>query len=259
MFCNCENCKRALKLSGKNIRSRAQALVDDSLLIDFGCDTFYHAHLNGINLHDIRHCLITHVHRDHLYPVDLLYFKPGFSHPAEDFMFTMYGSEDVGKTVWAILPEAVKKHFTLVTVEPFKPFNVGRYTVTALKAYHGTDNPYIYVISDGEKTLLYAHDTDVFREETWEYIKANKIRFDLVTMDCTEGAYEDLSYHGHMCLGRNIACRDRLLEEGMIDSKTIVVLNHFSHNGKSACYDDFEPIAKENGFETSYDSMEIVF
>lgn len=259
MFCNCENCRKAIKRGGKNIRSRSQAIIDDALLIDFPCDTYYHCHLNGINLHDIRNCLITHVHRDHLYPVDLIYFKPGFSHPDEDFVLNLYGSEDVEKTLFAVLPEAVKKHLNVITVEPFKPFKVGEYTVTAMKAYHGTDNPYIYAISKDDKTILYAHDTDIFREETWEYMTANKMHFDLVTMDCTEGAYEDLTYHGHMCLGRNVKCRDRMLEEKLIDEKTVVVLNHFSHNGKASNFDEFEPIAKNCGFETSYDSMEIVF
>ncbi|MBQ1186104.1 MAG: hypothetical protein IIX54_00240 [Clostridia bacterium] len=259
MFCNCENCKKAFARGGKNIRSRSQAIVDDNLLLDFPCDTYLHALHYGINLHDIRHLLITHVHRDHLYPVDLIYFKPGFTHPAEDYMLTVYGSEDVANTIWGVLPESVKKHLTVQTVEPFKPFTVGKYTVTALKAYHGTDNPYIYAISDGQKTMLYAHDTDIFREETWEYMKSAGLHFDLVTMDCTEGAEEDLSYHGHMCLGRNIACKQRLLDENLIDEKTVVVLNHFSHNGKASNYEDFEPIAKENGFETSFDGMEIAF
>ena len=259
MFCNCENCQKAIARGGKNVRSRSQAIIDDTLLIDYPCDTYYHAMLNGINLHDIRYCLITHVHRDHLYPVDLIYFKPGFSHPDNDFMLNMYGSEDVEKTLAAVLPETVKKHLTVNVVKPYKPFKVGNYTVTALKAYHGTDNPYIYVISDRDRTILYAHDTDIPRDEDFEYMKANGMHFDLVTMDCTEGAYEDLSYHGHMCLGRNVACKERLLSEGLIDENTVVVLNHFSHNGKYSNYDEFEPIAKAQGFETSFDGMEITF
>ena len=105
---------------------------------------------------------------------------------------------------------------------------------------------------------LYGHFDYV---ENMEFcnMKSAGLYFDLVTMDCTEGAEEELSYHGHMCLGRNIKCRDRMLEEGLIDEKTIVVLNHFSHNGSNSNYDEFEPLAKENGFETSYDSMEITF
>ena len=257
MFCNCENCRKAMKLGGKNIRSRSQAIVDNELLIDFPCDTYLHCLSNGVNLHDIHNCLITHVHRDHLYPVDLIYFKPGFSHPAEDYVLNLYGSADVESTLFPLLPETVKKHLNVITVNPFEPFKVGKYEVTALKAYHGTDNPYIYVISDGKKTILYAHDTDIPREETWEYMKKADLHFDLVTMDCTEGAYEDLIYHGHMCLGRNVACRDRMLEEGLIDNNTVVVLNHFSHNGLYSNYDEFKPIAADKNFSVSFDGMEI--
>lgn len=56
---------------------------------------------------------------------------------------------------------------------------------------------------------------------------------------------EELDYHNHMCLGRNIKCRDRMLQNGLADDKTIFILNHFSHNGKSATYDEFSPIAKK--------------
>lgn len=257
MFCDCENCRKAMKTGGKNIRSRSQAIIDGELLIDFPCDTYLHCLHNNINLHDIRNCLITHVHRDHLYPVDLIYFKPGFSHPAEDYMLNIYGSVDMEQTLAGVLPESVKKHLTCTVVNPFERFQVGKYEVVALKAYHGTENPYIYSVSDGEKTILYAHDTDLFKEETWEYMKKANMHFDLVSMDCTEGAYEELDYHGHMCLGRNIKCRDRMLEEKLIDENTVVILNHFSHNGKNSNYDEFAPIAEENGFVVSFDGMEI--
>ncbi len=258
MFCDCENCHKAMERKGKNIRSRSQAIIDDSLLIDFPCDTYYHCLNNNINLHDIHNCIITHEHFDHFYLIDLRYFRAGISHPAPDYKFNLYGSVDIGKKM-ADLPEGVFKHLNFIEVKPFEPFKVEKYTVTALKAYHGTENPYIYAISDGDKTVLYAHDTDIFLEETWEYMIENKMYFDVVSLDCTEGAYEELNYHAHMCLGRNIVCRDRMFKEKLIDKNTTVILNHFSHNGLNACYDDFEPIAAKEGFVTSYDGMEIEF
>ena len=39
LFCQCESCKRALALGGKNMRTRAQALIDDAILLDFNADT----------------------------------------------------------------------------------------------------------------------------------------------------------------------------------------------------------------------------
>ena len=35
MFCDCENCKKAESLGGKNIRTRSQALIENDMLIDF--------------------------------------------------------------------------------------------------------------------------------------------------------------------------------------------------------------------------------
>ena len=53
MFCDCENCRKAMKSKGKNIRSRSQAIIDDSLLVDFPCDTYYHCLNNNIMQIDI--------------------------------------------------------------------------------------------------------------------------------------------------------------------------------------------------------------
>ena len=66
MFCNCELCQKSLKLGGKNIRTRAQALIDDELLVDFGCDTYDHFLKQGRTLWDIKNVLLTHSHPDHL-------------------------------------------------------------------------------------------------------------------------------------------------------------------------------------------------
>ena len=40
IFCNCEYCKEARKLGGKNIRSRSQTLINDDLLIDLPADSY---------------------------------------------------------------------------------------------------------------------------------------------------------------------------------------------------------------------------
>ena len=47
------------------------------------------------------------------------------------------------------------------------------------------------------------------------------------------------------------------MEEKLIDEKTQVVLNHFSHNGLHANYDEFEPIAAKEGF--MFDSWDEFF
>lgn len=256
-FCACENCRKARRLGGRNIRSRSQALIDGQLLIDLNADTLSHAHRYNLELFGVNHCLITHAHEDHWTPDDLLYVKEPFGHvPADWGGFHIYGSRDLAPLMGRVRAWNVPgvEH---VEVQPFAPFSAGQYTVTALKAYHGTENPYVYAISDGSKTILYGHDTDIFREETWEYLKRSGLHFDLVSLDCTEGAMEDLNYHGHGCLGRDIRFRTLLKEAGVADENTVFVLNHFSHNGLHSCYDEFAPIATREGFVTAYDGLEM--
>ena len=258
VFCVCEKCMKAWKNGGRNIRSRPQAIIDANLLIDLGPDTFYHSIKYGINLADIRHCLITHTHRDHLYHQDLYSLRKTSSHPPLDQQLQVYGAPDVYAIVQPYT-KLVPEYFVCNCVEPFVPFQAGNYTITALKAIHGSENPYIYSISDGKSNLLYAHDTDIFPEETWEYLKKAGTRFDLVSMDCTEGAKESLPYRGHMCLGSNRKCRQMLLQIGAADENTKFVLNHFSHNGLDACYEDFATLAEKEVFITSFDGMTLDF
>ena len=184
--------------------------------------------------------------------------RKGFSHPPENWKFSVYGSQDTAEVIDTYVKNS-NGFLCFNQVEPFIPFKVDKYTVTALKAEHGTQNPYFYMISDKKSTILYAHDTDYFPQETWEYLKIVKPHFDLVSFDCTEGAFDSIPYKGHMCLGSNIACRDKLLKEGYIDSNTVMVLNHFSHNGKDGCYDVFKPIAEKEGFIISYDGLSLTF
>ena len=43
LFCSCPICTQARDHGGKNLRTRTQALLDGSLLIDFPPDTYSHA------------------------------------------------------------------------------------------------------------------------------------------------------------------------------------------------------------------------
>lgn len=255
MFCDCENCRKAAALGGKNIRTRSQAIIDDDMLIDYPCDTYFHLVQNNINLLSIKHCLITHTHSDHFYPDDLSWLKYGYSHPPKNWHgLTVYGSEDIKKP----LSEKTANDFLNCEVlSPFKTYKIGDYSVTPLKAKHGTKNPYIYIICKENKALLYAHDTGIFPNETWKYLKNSGICFDAVSFDCNEGAAMKISYDTHMCLGDNLKCRDMLFENNLADENTKFVLNHFSHNGKDVVYDDFSKIAESYGFLTSYDGFQL--
>lgn len=257
VFCVCRTCRDAREKGGRNIRTRSQAIVNDSLLIDYPCDAYIHSIQNGIDYSGIHHCLITHIHADHLYSSDFEYLRSGFCKLPEDYEgFHLYGSVDVEAKV-AKIAERTNGKLVFHCIKPFEPFFIGEMKVTALRATHGTPNPYIYLIEENGTALLYAHDTDIFPEETWDYLRKCGVTLRAASLDCTGGVHEDLEYTGHMCVGRNQKCRQQMLESGIADQNTTFILNHFSHNGLSVGYDEFCSLVKPLGFEISYDGMTV--
>ena len=58
-FCECENCKKARKLGGKNIRGRAQAIINNELLIDWNADTLSRINKYGFSFSRLKAVIIT--------------------------------------------------------------------------------------------------------------------------------------------------------------------------------------------------------
>ncbi len=256
LWCECENCRRSREIGGRALRTRSQAIIDGKLLVDFPADTYSHILKNKIDLLNVRNVLITHSHSDHLYPTDIEMLAPGFSHVPEGYHMSFYGSDKVGEAVEAKLG-SLHGLASFCEVRPFETFKAGGYTVTALPGVHDNKaGPLIYMISDGDATILYAHDTHFFCDEVWEYFESTKPRFDFVSLDCTN-ALTPLTYIGHMSAEENKLIRERFLAEGYTDERTIFAANHFSHNGEGVVYDDYVRTAAKDGFIVSYDGMVI--
>lgn len=259
MFCNCPTCKRTREAGGKNYRSRAQAIVNDDLLLDFGPDTYTHMCRFGLDLSRVRFLLITHAHDDHLTPSELRYRENGFA-----YLYGDKANDDsdyeklhiyLSELSNSFLPPDVKNSAPLDihTIKPFEPFTIGKYTVTALKAHHAPGyGALFYLISDGEKTILYAHDTGFFPEETMNYLKKNRPQPDFVSLDCT-GILGSCGPH-HMNLADATEMKQRLLDIGCAKDSTIWYVNHFSHNG-NCTHDELVPLAEKHGFSVSYDGL----
>jgi len=108
------------------------------------------------------------------------------------------------------------------------------------------------MVEDAGEKWLYAHDTQYFREENWEFLKAYK--FDFVSLDCTNGPLDSNAYYGHMGFDTNVPTRERMLKEGMADENTVFVCHHFSHNGHMM-HEEMEALMNPKGFLISYDGM----
>lgn len=254
--CNCETCKRARELGGKNIRTRSQALIDDKLLIDFPPDTFLHTLYADLDLCKIDNCVITHSHSDHLYPQDVRALNKGYSAFKREKPFTFYVGESGYNTINAqTVKDGANSRAATVLVKPYEEFSVEGYDFLPIPAQHSSaTSPFIYRIEKEGKSILYANDTGYFTEEMICALKKAG-RIDLISLDATikncviEGSHH-MSYEAAVMLFK------RFEKEGIADEKTLKVVNHFSHNN-GRTYSDLVKIAKADGIVVSYDGLEL--
>ncbi len=258
LFCSCPTCKRARELGGNEIRTRSQSLIDDKLMIDFSADTLHHCVTQNIDLFNIHHYIITHVHEDHFYPDDIVLLRPGYANlPEGTPPYHFYGSEEM---VYKLAPHAGLTEGRLIPhfIYPYQTEQIAGMEVTPLEAEHGTKSPFNYIIKNGDKTMLYAHDTGKFLPKVIDYLGSTKPHFDFISLDCTNGIRERDQWGGHMCLNSDIEMREKLRSLGCVDDRTICYVNHFSHNSPHILYEDRGLYEKE-GFGMSCDGKIVEF
>ena len=274
LFCNCEHCQKARRAGGKELRTRAAAIIDETLKIDFGPDSFAQMLRFGLDFSALRSVLITHTHGDHLQPEMFRYRFPPFSQLKDDDPpVTVYGNEKVGELMKPITEKAgdrVRFHL----VRPFQPMEIDGYTVTALEGVHcvtndeaagwpvlfqgrilkRTENALFYLIEKDGARILYAHDTAEFSQPDIDYLAGKRI--DLVSLDCTGASqkYDYVNWVGHTSHDGCLRVREQMIASGAADEYTVFVANHFSHNGYTSI-EEMQAIMP--GFIISYDSLEI--
>ena len=261
LFCSCPICSHARKNGGKNLRTRTQALLDDSLLIDFPPDTYSHALQYGLNLGSVRTLLVTHSHMDHWFPTDIIHRHEHFGHGAEGVL-DIYGNEAVEKAFYDhILIDRFKPH-PIDGVVHFHPTHGGDqihsngWEITAVPADHDKrEECLVYICRKDGKTVFYGHDTGCdLSPEAWAMLKRE--RYDLISLDATMGRKTIGGYH--MGLPDVETVLQKLTEEGCVDDHTVKVINHFSHNG-GMTHDELTAWGAGRGILAAYDGMEVEF
>ena len=254
LFCSCPVCQRVRALGPQEYRSRTSCGIDDELLVDFSSDTFDHMRTGGLDLTRIRTILFTHAHPDHFYPEDLVRLAPHYAMPDDRPGIDVYGSETIARRIAAQGGPKPGDYLRMHVIRPMESFSTGGCDVRALPAQHDSKQDcFLYRIRKEGKTLLYAHDTAYFSEETWEALSGEHL--DCVVLDCTCCA-KPSHFDGHMGFPENLKVKERLYSMGAADANTLFVATHFVHSD-NPIREELEAVMAPHGFIAAYDGMEL--
>ena len=265
-FCQCDNCQRARLLGGPSIRKRSAVLINDDLLIDLGPDIMTASNLHGRPLSNVRYCLQTHAHADHLDTSHFLSRSPGYGVVGAPRLH-FYASSGTLRHAARLLerdcapagfldPE-VGERLNVQThqIEALQSFTVGRYQVTTFPANHDpTVDPLLYAVQIDRYCLFYGTDTDALPEETWHSFHRYKLRFDLLILDHTYGPGK--SGIDHLSALQFIEHIARMREEGLLTDKARVFATHIAHDANPA-HPELVSFAAEHGYEVAYDGLTV--
>ncbi|MDR3709416.1 MAG: MBL fold metallo-hydrolase [Capsulimonadaceae bacterium] len=259
-FCSCPACRHARSAGGRNIRRRSSALLDDSLLVDFGPDTSAQVQAFNRSLSNVTTLAFTHHHEDHLSPDEIAYRAAPFTVSTDLPLMQIFGSETVVEILRTKFPDAAwnREKARMVIEEALIPHEARTAAdgarILPLPADHAPKSLVLRIAKNG-RSFLYGHDTGLFPDETIEALRGAPL--DLVLLDCTYGAAES-SNRGHMGIDGVIETAKRLGEVGAVTKETRLVATHYSHNGK-ASYEELVSRLAPEGILAAYDGLEIEF
>jgi len=258
LWCNCENCRKAWKNGGKDIRRRTSYLIDDDTWIDFGPDSFSQITTFLKGWPALKQIFFTHCHTDHVAPMELYWRHRGFSANADPL--AVYGVPELYEFIRRVITaHANASGYTELNlqcnvVQPGKKAKAENLEYLAIPANHGAPNSVNYFFKRAGKTILIANDTGFWTPESWEMAEGQKA--DLAILDGTSSLRYPDQLNGHMGANTVIKFRDELLKRHIITKKTTVIVNHFSHNGNSL-QRDLEKFYDPKGILVGYDGLTI--
>ena len=250
IFCECERCRAARTLGGRNLRLRSSLLVNDDLLLDFGPDLLASAHRCAVSLSTVRTVLVTHGHSDHFHLVNLVFRKQGMTRVRPPRL-KLFAPSDVIQAIQSALPGLDDVLTDTQAVTAFENWEHNGYRFTSYQAFHGEGRieALFYSVYDGRRRFLYATDTGPFPEATWQALASQT--FDAVILEETMGPGE---YHQHMNTQTFLAHYCRFKDSGMLRSGGQVYATHIGHNWNPP-HDQVVELLGPHGVVVAYDGL----
>ena len=259
MFCNCSYCNSIRKLGEREYRTRSQVLIDDCLSVDFPPEAYAHSLKFNVELGKLKYLLVTHSHMDHFYAHDFILRGYKYAQVEEDKL-EIYGNSEVKKVFEECTAREMKNevapHISLNEVDFYSEFNVGEYRILALPANHSkTEDCLLYYIEHGGKGYLHFYDTGRVGEGVFVYLKECGAKANLVAFDCTFAEHTGGENSRHMGIEDNMLMKQKLLDYGVIDESTKIVITHFSHNS-NPLRERLKEIEEKYNVTAAYDGYE---
>ncbi len=224
------------------------------------------SNMHGCPLTNVRYCLQTHAHADHLDPSHFLSRSPGFGvvgAPRLDF----YGSGGTLKKTAQLLERDCAPHgflhprcgeqlnMKIHQIGPHDSFDVGPYKVTAFPANHDEMvEPLLYAVEKDRRCIFYGTDTATLPEEVWRGFQTHGLRFDIVILDHTYGPEE--SGCDHLSARQLIEHASRMREEGLLAENGRILATHIAHEGNPP-HPELADFALAHGYEIAYDGLQV--
>ncbi len=266
-FCSCENCEKARRLRGPDLRKRSSILINSNLLVDLGPDIMSASHMHDIDLRNVRYCLQTHPHADHLDLTHLLSRSPEYGTQGTPIL-NFYASQETLEAADTTFTRDLAD-FSLLSPEAEARLRLKIHPICLIPAlftlahtrsllFKPITNPildaFLYSIEEDSKSIFYATDTAAFHPEIWQYFTHFSLHFDIMVFDHTYGPVQDAS--NHLSAKLVIEYIQRARSEDILKPSGRALATHISHEGNPT-HSELSEFARKNGYEIAYDGLTI--
>lgn len=205
----------------------------------------------NLRLSEIDYLLITHSHKDHCYPFDIINAKIGnYEYPVEfkEIKLEIYANEDVGGIIFNTIIENKYEY-----VERYEGFSINKCDIEKIRVHkiksgrkeylfegveilpirtdHQDGNAFGYILKFNNINMIYISDFGSITEEMHDIILdfGKKHKFDIIVFGCPV-PYPDVTepLHSHAELKVILEYYNKLLERGLLKNNCSLHLIHLS-------------------------------